>query len=174
MKKVVSIIIPVYNVEEFIFKTVKSVMNQDYKDIEIILVDDGSPDNSAKIIDELAKRDDRIVCVHKDNGGVSSARNVGLRMASGEYVTFIDGDDWVEPNYISYLLNLVESNNCQIGMNKNNYSDYNINSSEKEYVVSAEKAIEWIYLGDIFVAVWNKIYSMSFLRKNNILFDEKI
>lgn len=92
MKKVVSIIIPVYNVEEFIFKTVKSVMNQDYKDIEIILVDDGSPDNSAKIIDELAKRDDRIVCVHKDNGGVSSARNVGLRMASGEYVTFIDGD----------------------------------------------------------------------------------
>ena len=106
MKKVVSIIIPVYNVEEFIFKTVKSVMNQDYKDIEIILVDDGSPDNSAKIIDELAKRDDRIVCVHKDNGGVSSARNVGLRMASGEYVTFIDGDDWVEPNYISYLLNL--------------------------------------------------------------------
>lgn len=173
MKKVVSIIIPVYNVEEFIFKTVKSVMNQDYKDIEIILVDDGSPDNSAKIIDELAKRDDRIVCVHKDNGGVSSARNVGLRMASGEYVTFIDGDDWVEPNYISYLLNLVESNNCQIGMNKNNYSDYNINSSEKEYVVSAEKAIEWIYLGDIFVAVWNKIYSMSFLRKNNILFDEK-
>lgn len=168
-----SIIIPVYNVEEFIFKTVKSVMNQDYKDIEIILVDDGSPDNSAKIIDELAKRDDRIVCVHKDNGGVSSARNVGLRMASGEYVTFIDGDDWVEPNYISYLLNLVESNNCQIGMNKNNYSDYNINSSEKEYVVSAEKAIEWIYLGDIFVAVWNKIYSMSFLRKNNILLTKK-
>lgn len=119
MKKVVSIIIPVYNVEEFIFKTVKSVMNQDYKDIEIILVDDGSPDNSAKIIDELAKRDDRIVCVHKDNGGVSSARNVGLRMASGEYVTFIDGDDWVEPNYISYLLNLVESNNCQIGIWQN-------------------------------------------------------
>ena len=67
MKKVVSIIIPVYNVEEFIFKTVKSVMNQDYKDIEIILVDDGSPDNSAKIIDELAKRDDRIVCVHTLN-----------------------------------------------------------------------------------------------------------
>ena len=89
MEKVVSVIIPVYNVEEFIFKTVKSVMDQDYKNIEIILVDDGSPDNSAKIIDELAKKDDRIIYVHKDNGGVSSARNVGLRMASGEYVTFI-------------------------------------------------------------------------------------
>ena len=145
MKKVVSVIIPVYNVEEFIFRTVESVMNQDYKNIEIILVDDGSPDNSAKIIDELAKKDDRITCVHKENGGVLSARNAGLRIASGEYVTFIDGDDWVEPKYISYLL----------------------------YVVSAEKAIEWIYLGNIFVAVWNKIYSMQFL-KNNILFDEKI
>ena len=174
MKKTVSVIIPVYNVEKFIFKTVKSVLNQDYRNIEIILIDDGSPDNSAKIINELARKDDRIICVHKENGGVSSARNAGLKIASGEYVTFIDGDDWVEPNYISYLLNLVESNKCQIGMNKNNYSDYNINSSEKEYVVSAEKAIEWIYLGDIFVAVWNKIYSISFLKKNNILFDEKI
>ena len=174
MKKVVSVIIPVYNVEEFIFRTVESVMNQDYKNIEIILVDDGSPDNSAKIIDELAKKDDRITCVHKENGGVSSARNAGLKIASGEYVTFIDGDDWVEPKYISYLLNLVESNNCEIGMNKNNYSDYNTKSNEEEYVVSAEKAIEWIYLGDIFVAVWNKIYSMQFLKKNNIIFDEKI
>ena len=173
MKKVVSVIIPVYNVEEFIFRTVESVMNQDYKNIEIILVDDGSLDNSAKIINELAKKDDRITCVHKENGGVLSARNAGLRIASGEYVTFIDGDDWVEPKYISYLLNLVESKKCEIGMNKNNYSDYNTKSNEEEYVVSAEKAIEWIYLGDIFVAVWNKIYSMKFL-KNNILFDEKI
>lgn len=78
------------------------------------MVDDGSPDNSAKIIDELAKKDDRIICVHKENVGVSSARNVGLRIASGEYVTFIDGDDWVEPKYISYLLNLVESNKCEM------------------------------------------------------------
>lgn len=118
MKKRVSVIIPVYNVEKFILKTVESVMNQDYKDVEIILVNDGSPDNSAQIIDELAKRDSRIICIHKENGGVSSARNAGLKIATGEYVTFIDGDDWVEPNYISYLLELVEKNNCEIGMNK--------------------------------------------------------
>ena len=80
----------------------------------------------------------------------------------------------LEPNYVSYLLNLVEKNKCEIGMNKNNYSDDNMNSSDREYVVSDEKAIEWIYLGNIFVAVWNKIYSMPFLKKNNILFDEKI
>lgn len=162
MKKVVSVIIPVYNVEEFIFRTVESVMNQDYKNIEIILVDDGSPDNSAKIIDELAKKDDRITCVHKENGGVSSARNAGLKIASGEYVTFIDGDDWVEPKYISYLLNLVESNNCEIGMNKNNYSDYNTKSNEEEYVVSAEKAIEWIYLGDILLQFGIRFIACSF------------
>lgn len=134
-----------YNVEKFIFKTVNSILNQDYRNIENILVDDGSPDNSARIIDELAKKDNRIVCVHKENGGVSSARNAGLKIATGEYVTFIDGDDWVEPNYVSYLLNLV--------------------ASDREYVVSDEKAIEWIYLGNIFVAVWNKIYSMPFLKK---------
>ena len=83
MEKVVSVIIPVYNVEKFIFKTVESVLNQDYREIEIILVDDGSPDNSAKIIDELSKKDNRIICVHKENGGVSSARNAGLKIASG-------------------------------------------------------------------------------------------
>ena len=118
-----------------------------------------------KNVNELAKKDNRIVCVHKENGGVSSARNAGLKIATGEYVIFIDGDDWVEPNYVSYLLNLVEKNKCEIGMNKNNYSDDNMNSSDREYVVSDEKAIEWIYLGDIFVAVWNKIYSMQFLKK---------
>lgn len=165
MKKAVSVIVPVYNVEKFIFKTVNSILNQDYKNIKIILVDDGSPDISAKIIDELAKKDNRIVCVHKENGGVSSARNAGLKIATGEYVIFIDGDDWVEPNYVSYLLNLVEKNKCEIGMNKNNYSDDNMNSSDREYVVLDEKAIEWIYLGNIFVAVWNKIYSMPFLKK---------
>ena len=78
-----------------------SILNQTYQNIELVCVDDGSPDNSAEIIDELAKKDDRIVCVHKENGGVSSARNAGLKIASGEYVTFIDGDDWVEPKYIS-------------------------------------------------------------------------
>lgn len=173
MKKV-SIIVPVYNVEKYILKTVESIENQDYENIEIILIDDGSPDNSGKIIDELAQKNDKIICIHKENGGVSSARNVGLKISTGEYVTFVDGDDWVEPNYISYLLKLAEKNKCEIGMNKNNYSEYNVHSSNREYIVKAEKAIEYIYLGNIFVAVWNKIYKMSFLKDNNIFFDEKV
>lgn len=103
----------------------KSVINQNYKKIKIILVDDGSPDGLAKIMDKLAKTDGRIIFIHKENDDVSSARNARLKIAKGEYVTFIDGDDWVEPNYVSYLLKLAENNNCEIGMSKKNYSEYN-------------------------------------------------
>lgn len=174
MSALVSVIIPIYNVEKYIEKTVQSVIRQDYENIEIILVDDGSPDSSPRIIDRLSDTDDRIICIHKTNGGVSSARNAGLRVAKGEYVTFIDGDDWVEPNYVSYLLDLVEIHHSQIGMNKNNYSEFNKRSSEKIYVVPSEKAIEWIYLGFIFVAVWNKIYKTELLKEHHILFDESI
>lgn len=174
MDELVSVIIPIYNVEKYIMKTVESVIQQDYSNIEIILVDDGSPDNSGKIIDELKKKDPRIICIHKENGGVSSARNVGIDAASGKYVTFIDGDDWVEPNYISYLLSLVLKYDCDIGMNKNNYSVIASRSTDNDYLISDLQAIESIYLGDIFVAVWNKIYSMAVIKEKNIRFDESI
>ena len=174
MQELVSVIIPIYNVERFIQKTVKSVIGQDYKNIEIILVDDGSPDNSPEIIEEMSKSDNRIICIHKENGGVSSARNAGIKIAKGEYVTFIDGDDWVSTNYVSYLLELVKKFDCEIGMNINNYSEHSDKSSEKKYIISSQKAIEWIYLEKIFVAVWNKIYKTSFLKKNKLYFDESI
>ena len=170
----VSVVVPIYNVEKFINKTVVSIMSQDHKNIEIILVDDGSPDNSAQILDRLAEKDSRIIVIHKQNGGVSSARNAGIKMAKGEYITFVDGDDWVEPDYVSYFLYLIEKTNCEIAMNKNNFSDNTRISRDSTYVVTAEKAIEWIYLGDIFVAVWNKIYKTSFLIENSLLFDESI
>ena len=87
--KKVSVIVPIYNVERYIDKCVKSLMLQDYSNIEIILVDDGSPDNSGRIIDELSKEDNRIIVIHKANGGVSTARNAGLLQATGEYVMFL-------------------------------------------------------------------------------------
>ena len=174
MSELVSVIIPIYNVEKYIVKTVESVMKQDYSNIEIILVDDGSPDDSGKIIDELKAKDSRIICIHKENGGVSSARNAGIDIANGEYVTFIDGDDWVEPNYISYLLSLILKYNCDVGMSKNNYSVVDSKSIDADYLISDMQAIESIYLGNIFVAVWNKIYRMSVIKTNNIRFDESI
>lgn len=90
--------------------------------MEIILVDDGSPDKSPEIIDELGKEDSRIVVIHKKNNGVSSARNVGLEIAKGEYITFVDGDDWIEEDYVSYFVSLLEKENSNVVMNRRNFS----------------------------------------------------
>ncbi|SDX70108.1 Glycosyltransferase involved in cell wall bisynthesis [Ruminococcaceae bacterium YAD3003] len=170
----VSIIVPVYNVENYIYECVNSLMHQDYNNIEIILVDDGSPDKSGEILDRLKLLDERIIVVHKLNEGVSSARNAGLKIASGDYLMFVDGDDWVDPNYVSYFLSLVKNNKCMIGINRNNYYVNNSKSSDDISIVTAEKAIEWIYSGDIFVAVWNKIYSSKLVKNNNIFFNQDI
>ena len=174
IEKKVSIIVPVYNVEKYIDKCVRSLLHQDYKNIEVILVDDGSPDNSGAIIDELKAEDNRIVTIHQNNKGVSSARNAGLSVATGEYVTFVDGDDWIVANYVTYFVKLMEESGCDIAMNKNNYSTNQGISSDNCYVISSEKAIEWIYLGNIFVAVWNKMYRRSILERNNVRFNEEI
>lgn len=156
MQKLVSIIVPVYNVEKYIDKCVRSLLKQDYGNIEVILVDDGSPDKSGYIIDRLKEEDNRIVVIHQENHGVSSARNAGMAVASGEYITFVDGDDWVDANYVTYFVDLLEKSSCDVVMNKNNYSGCNDISKNNFSVISAEKAIEWIYLGDLFVAVWNR------------------
>lgn len=103
-EELISIIIPVYNVQNYIETCLNSVINQTYKNLEIILVDDGSPDNSGKICDEYAKKDNRIKVIHKENGGVSESRNVGLELARGTYITFVDSDDWIEDDYIEVLL----------------------------------------------------------------------
>ena len=154
----VSVIVPIYNVERYIEKCVKSLMEQDYKNIEIILVDDGSSDRSADIIDRLALKDNRITVIHKENGGVSSARNAGMKVAVGDYIMFVDGDDWVEHEYVSYFLNIVVSSGCSIGMNTKNFYAGSLQTMDKAYMITAEKAIEWIYMGKLSVAVWNKIY----------------
>lgn len=170
----VSIIVPVYNVEKFIEKCVNSLQKQDYTNIEIILVDDGSPDSSAAIIDRLAAEDKRVKAIHQKNQGVSTARNTGIQAASGEYLMFVDGDDWVDTDYVSYFLNLVTELKCDIGMDTNNYSLASTKSSDVKYKISAEKTMEWIYLGQVFVAVWNKIYKTSLLRDNCISFNKDI
>lgn len=158
-ENLISVVVPVYNVENYIEKCVNSLMNQTYKNIEIILVDDGSPDRSSTIIDGLAKMDQRIHVIHQKNKGVSAARNAGLERSTGDYIMFVDGDDWVDSDYVSYFLELVKETGTLIGMNKNNYSASRLKTTEKKYTVEAEKAIEWIYSDEIFVAVWNKIYS---------------
>ena len=94
----VTIIVPVYNVEQYIEKCVESILRQNYKNIEIILVDDGSTDLSGDICDAYGKKDTRVKVIHKSNGGLSSARNTGLKIASGEYISYVDSDDYVQKN----------------------------------------------------------------------------
>lgn len=110
----VSIIIPVYKVENYLKGCIESIIMQTYKDLEIILVDDGSPDNSGDICDEFAKRDSRIKVIHKKNGGLSSARNAGMNLATGKYITFCDSDDYLKPQTISRYIELQKKYNSDI------------------------------------------------------------
>lgn len=174
VEKKVSIIVPVYNVEKYIRKCVQSLIDQDYINVEIIIVDDGSPDSSGAIIDELKILDSRIIVVHQKNNGVSAARNVGLAVASGEYITFVDGDDWIDSDCVSYFVKLLEESGCDIAMNKNNYTETHNRSRNNFFVIDSEKAIEWIYMGDVFVAVWNKMYRKKLFDDNHITFNNEI
>lgn len=112
----VSVIIPVYNVENYLGRCVKSIVNQTYTNLEILLVDDGSTDNSGEICEQLAKTDNRIQVIHKMNGGLSDARNAALDIMQGEWVTFVDSDDWVSQDYVNCMLDMVLKNKAQIAV----------------------------------------------------------
>ena len=114
MNKKVSVIVPVYNVEQYLLESVDSILRQSYQDIEVILVDDGSPDNCPSICDEYANLDKRVRVVHKSNGGLSDARNAGLDVATGVYITFTDSDDIIDPKMIEEMVKLLESNNADM------------------------------------------------------------
>ncbi|ASW11170.1 glycosyltransferase family 2 protein [Lactobacillus delbrueckii subsp. lactis DSM 20072] len=114
MSPLVSVIIPVYNVEEYLDKCLNTVIHQNYKNLEIILVDDGSTDNSGDKVDEWAKRDNRIVPLHQNNQGLSAARNMGLDNSHGSWIVFIDSDDYVSENYISTMLQTAQKDNTDL------------------------------------------------------------
>ena len=110
----ISVIIPIYNLEQYIERCVRSVMAQSYKNLQIILVDDGSSDGSGAVCDALAQQDSRIKVIHKPNGGVSDARNFGVKAASGQFISFVDGDDYVHPEFIATLHTLCVENKCRM------------------------------------------------------------
>ena len=112
----VSVIVPVYNVEKYIDRCVSSILRQTYKNIEVILVDDGSPDNCGKIIDDYAKKDSRIKIIHQENAGLSMARNEAIKIATGEYFCFVDSDDYLDDNQIQRLIELLYDYNADISM----------------------------------------------------------
>lgn len=112
----VSIIVPIYKVEPYLRRCLDSIVNQTYTNLEIILVDDGSPDGCPQICDEYAAKDNRIVVIHKENGGLSDARNAGLDICKGEYISFVDSDDWVDEKYIEALFYIINKENADISI----------------------------------------------------------
>lgn len=164
----ISIIVPCYNVERYLPKCIDSILSQTYKNIEIWLVDDGSPDNCGKICDEYAEKDNRIKVIHKENGGLSDARNAALDMMNGEYVTFVDSDDYVATDYVEIMYNLIVKYNAQIAVTlhicfyEGMEPKQDTCNGDKIRVFSREEAIQnMFYQKDFDTMAWAKIYHRS-------------
>ncbi len=112
MNDLISVIMPVYNVKTYLSQSIESVLNQDHRDLELILIDDGSTDGSGAICDAYAARDSRVRLIHQKNAGAAAAKNAGLRIASGTYLSFVDSDDFLEPNVFGYMLNKLKENHA--------------------------------------------------------------
>lgn len=163
-RKLVSVIVPVYNVESYLEKCILSLVSQTYKNLEIILVDDGSTDKSSEICDEWALQDSRIRVIHKKNGGLSDARNAGLDVATGEYIAFVDSDDYIENNMISVLYEALIKHQADMAIGGVSHVGVNGDALD-QYKVSADavwdeqqfwRAFEQNYI--FCEVVWNKLY----------------
>lgn len=170
----VSVIVPIYNVENHLTQCVESVLKQCYQNFEIILVDDGSTDNSGKIADKYATTNSNIISIHKENGGLSDARNVGIEIASGEYIYFLDSDDWLDPNAISTLLNFAIISNCEIvqGGFYYTYDDYllydnrKISIDQTHFILNRKDAMTELIKNEyIKNFAWGKLYKSSLVKK---------
>lgn len=169
----VSIIVAIYNIENFIEKCIKSLITQDYKNLEIILVDDNSTDNSKKICEEYSKKDPRIrLIVHKQNTKQSGVRNTGLDNATGDYIVFVDGDDWLAPDFVSYMLSVIQENDSDMAINLVNYTTRDLKQAKyrPSELWSAEKATAEMLFPHLTVGVWNKIYKRKFIEENKLRF----
>lgn len=179
---VVSIIIPVYNVEKYLRQCLDSILNQTYTNWECILVDDGSADSSPSICDEYAEKEKRFQVIHKQNGGVSSARNVGLKNISGKWVTFVDADDQVYPYYLETLLGLTndECDSVCAGYVKCDLDDNTLYTTEdvKDYeLLTYKESIIDFFSPKLFRYngyVWNRMFRVSVINDNNLCFNENI
>ncbi len=185
----ISIIVPVYNVEKYLKRCLDSLINQTYKNIEIILVNDGSKDNSLKILKEYQKKDDRIIIIDKINEGVSVARNTGIKAASGKYIGFVDPDDWIENNMYENMLNTIEKYDCNIAFC--NYSkDSKIKITKKTLKIKKNVLGKLDIINDLICnmvgvndfpkyhyvmgCVWRCLYKKSFIDQYNLRFIPKI
>lgn len=172
----VSVIIPVYNVEKYLAQCLDSVINQTYKNIEIICVNDGSTDNSLKILEKYAKKDSRIKVISQKNAGLNGARNTGLHNMNGTYLTFLDSDDWMDIDWIEKAYNIAVSNGAQIV--KSGYLHHFEDKIEQDSInkIIDEKVAKNLPLGvnENNIVVWATLYDRAFIENNNLFFDPDI
>lgn len=179
----ISIIVPVYNVEEYLPTCIESILNQSYKNFELILVDDGSPDKSGDICDNYAKRDNRIKVIHQINSGVSKARNTGIDNATGEWILFVDSDDELTDNSLEcYISSIAESNEVDAiisGMKK----VFAIDEKDAEFFSLEDKTfikkdfedmMNYIESKYLFGFVWSRLFKNDIIKRNNIRFNERL
>jgi len=180
----ISIIIPVYNVEAYLKRCLDSVVNQTYRNLEILIINDGSTDNCREICDEYAANDDRIKVVHKENGGLSSALNIGLRNFTGDYLGFVDSDDWIEPNMYEELYAAASAEKAPISVvgyfkDTKSASVPMVNTGHiPNGVISTRDMLLFPLKRDQYMSfcsyVWNKLYSSKIIKTSRLEFDEKI
>ncbi|MBO1263994.1 glycosyltransferase family 2 protein [Proteiniclasticum sp. SCR006] len=180
----ISIIIPVYNVESYIGRCIDSILQQSYSNFELILIDDGSSDLSGSICDEYNKLDGRIIVYHNFNSGVSRARNIGLELSSGDFIMFIDSDDFIEPNTLElFVENIEENENTLLIFNYYRYFDNKDRIPNDEYNdqiinlkndFSVSEKHKFFYGRSYGTQIWNKLYPAHIIKSNSIVFNEKI
>lgn len=175
----ISVIVPVYRVEEYLERCVKSILSQTYKNLEVILVDDGSPDQCPAICDACAEKDARVKVIHQENKGLSGARNAGIDVASGEYLAFVDSDDYVSPHFIEELYQLLQDTGCAIGQCRFSYvkGDGLVEEGDSAFCIyRGESLMEQLYgpeeKATCFVVAWNKLYWAELFKETGIRYPE--
>ena len=186
-EKLISVVIPIHNIEDYLPQCIESILAQTYKNLEIILVNDGSTDNSKKICEKYAKKDNRIKLINKNNGGLISARKSGVAVASGEYISYVDGDDWLKPQFFQTIINYANETNADIVIGGHiekwsNYEETQINKIQKG--IYTGKNLEKIYSKmlfygkfsqpGIFSYVWGKLYKKELVKEFQLAVDDKI
>ena len=175
----ISVIMGVYNKEEYLYRSLSSLLDQTYKDFELILVDDGSTDKSAEICDLYEKNYEKIHVIHKQNGGLPSALNCGLDYAKGDYVAFVDPDDWVEPEYLELLISSHEKFDTDLEIcgffRVQEERETVANKSGNMCLLNKNQALLMIFGGDYFCSYyWNKFFHMDIIREHHLRFDESL
>ena len=166
MEDLVSIVVPVYNVEKYLKKSIESILNQTYDNLEVLLVDDGSTDSSGEICDSFIKVDSRIRVFHKENGGLSDARNFGIEHMKGQYVSFIDSDDYISKDYVWKLYSSIKNNDSEVSICSFSLVDETGEKIKDELLDSGEVSLSGQQIlekaltadGYRYVVAWNKLY----------------